>query len=321
MSVTFLTPVGALLMLGVVVPVVALLVVRRRARRVRGVLGMSEPSLRRLAISLVALLAASVLVGLAAAQPVLEQTETLRVRTDAEMFIVVDVTRSMLAQSSTGSPRRLDRAKAAASELRASLSGVPVGIASLTNRVLPHLFPSANEDVFEVTLERSIGIERPPPSSGLATLATNLSALGTLRGLRYFSPSSKKRLVVVLTDGESTAVANARVGTLFRQPPAIEAIFIQFWDRDERVFTRNVPEAQYLPDPSARSVLDGLADSTRGSVYSEGDLRAAIGKSRELLGEGPTVVRGQSGDRVALAPYLAFVAFLPLTLLLGRPDI
>ena len=319
MTLTFLTPVGALLMVALVVPLLALLLVRRRARRVRGALGVSEPSLRGPAIWLLSLLVASALVGLAAAQPVLQQTTTLPVRTDAEVWFVLDVSRSMLAQADPGSPARLDRAKAAAKTFRGSLSHMPVGIASMTTRVLPHLFPGANEDVFQTTLDRSLGIERPPPPSGLATVATDLSSLGMIRGLRYFSPVTKKRLVVVFTDGESAAVSNARLGTLYRQSPAIGLIFVHFWDGAERVFTRNTPEAQYLPDPSARSTLDRLAESTRGSVYSEGDLGAAARKGRELLGDGPTVVRGESGRRLALAPYLAFFAFLPLTLLLGRP--
>ena len=245
----------------------------------------------------------------------------MRVRTDAEVWLVLDVSRSMLAQTDSGSPRRFDRAKNAANEFRASLSGVPVGIASMTTRVLPHLFPGTNEDVFQATLDRSLGIERPPPPSGLTTVATDLSSLGTIRSLRYFSPSAKRRLVVVFTDGESTAVSNARVGTLFRRPPAIGLIFVQFWDEDERVYARGVPEARYRSDPTARATLDRLAGSTRGSVFSEGDLRTAIQEGRRRLGDGPTIVRGDSRSRFALAPYLAFVAFLPLTLLLGRPDI
>ncbi len=321
MSLTFLTPVGALLMLAVVLPLGALYLVRRRARRVRGALGMSEPPRRGLATWLLALLVASALVGLAAAQPVLEQTKTLPVRTDAEVWFVLDVSRSMLAQADASAPKRFDRAKAAASTFRLALSQLPVGIASMTTRVLPHLFPGANEDVFSTTLDRSLGIERPPPPSGLATVATDLSSLATIRGLRYFSPATKKRLVVVFTDGESSAVSNARVGTLYRQRPAIDSIFVHVWDRDERVYARGVPEAQYLPDPTARSTLDQLAESTSGYVYAEGDLGAATRKGRELLGDGPTVVRGESGRRVALAPYLAFCAFLPLMLLLGRPDI
>ena len=322
MTLTFLTPVGALLALAFIVPLVALLLVRRRARRVRRSLGVSEPSRIGLALWVLSLLVASALVGLAAAQPVLAQTTTLRVRTDAEVWFVLDVSRSMLAQADPGSPTRFARAKTAASRFRASLSGTPVGIASMTTRVLPHLFPGANEDVFQTTLDRSLGIERPPPPSGLATVATDLSSLGTIRGLRYFSPSpsTKKRLVVVFTDGESTAVSNARVGTLYRQRPAIGLVFVHVWDRDERVFTRGAPEAGYLPDPAARSTLDRLAESTRGSVHSEGDLGAAVQSARDVLGTGPTVVRGESGRRHALAPYLAFVALLPLTLLLARPD-
>jgi von Willebrand factor type A domain len=319
MSLSFLTPEGVLLALGVVVPLLALALVRRRARRVRGVLGLSEPGLRRLAVALAALLTAGMLVGLAAAQPVVERTKTLEVRTDAEVFVVLDISRSMLAQEDLSSARRFDRAKAAARKLRAALQDVPVGLASLTDRVLPHLFPSADADVFEVTLERSLAIEKPPPSAGVATLATSLSSLAAIRGLRYFTPSAKKRVVVVLTDGESTPVASARVGSIYRQRPAITPVFLHFWDEDERVYTRGSPE-QYRPDESSRTVLERLADSTGGEVYSEGDVGAAIAKVRDLLGSGPTVVEGRSGDRIALAPYLAAVAFFPLALLLARRD-
>jgi von Willebrand factor type A domain len=320
MSLSFLTPEGVLLALGVGVPLVALFLVRRRARRVRNVLGLSEPSVRRLLVALAALLLAGVLVGLAAAQPVLERSRTVEVRTDAEVFVVLDISRSMLAQHDLRSARRFDRARTAASRLRAALAGVPVGLASLTDRVLPHLFPSPDEDVFEVTLERSLAIERPPPSAAASTLATSLSSLGAIRSLRYFAPSAKKRLVVVLTDGESTPVASARVGALFRRPPAIEAIFVHVWDDDERVYSRGTPEARYRPDPASRTVLERLADSTGGYVYSEDDLGAATQRARELLGSGPTVVEGRSGDRIALAPYLAAFAFFPLALLLARRD-
>ena len=259
-------------------------------------------------------------VGLAAAQPVFEWTRDRTVRTDAEAFVVVDVSRSMLAQRDLDSPMRIDRAKAAATSLRASLSDVPVGVASLTDRVLPHLFPSADHDVFEATLERSVGIERPPPRSSFLNGATSLNALATLRGLHYFTPTSTKRLAIVLTDGESQPVSNARIGGLFRRTPAIEVVFVQFWDDDEHVFTRGVPEPQYRPDPSARAALDRLAASSHGAVYSEGQLDAAASKARELLGSGPSVVEGEKAGQVALAPYLAAAALLPFGLLLWRRD-
>jgi hypothetical protein len=319
-SLTILTPLGALLALGIVVPVIALLGVRRKAARVRDALGVEQPRRRTLVAPLAALALGAALLGLAAAQPVFEWTRDRTVRTDAEAFVVVDVSRSMLAQQGTDSPQRLDRARNVASSVRASLPDIPVGVATLTDRVLPHLFPTTDQEVFEATLRRSIGIEKPPPRSSFATGATSLNALATLRGLRYFTPSSSARLAIVLTDGESQPVANARLGGLFRRAPAIEVIFVQFWNEAERVYTRDVPEPQYLPDPSARSALDRLAASTRGAVYSETQVDAVKRKARELLGDGPSVVTGEQAGELALAPYLAAAALLPFGLLLWRRD-
>jgi hypothetical protein len=226
----------------------------------------------------------------------------------------------MLAQRDLGAPTRLARAKAAATRIRASLGDVRVGVASITDRVLPHLFPSSDQEVFEATLQRSLGIEQPPPRTTFATSATSLNALATLRGLRYFTPSSTARLAVVLTDGESQPIANARLGGLFQRDPPIGLVFVQFWDEDERVYSRGVPEPQYRPDPSARAVLDRLSASTKGAVYTERELGAAIGKARDLLGEGPSVVEGRQAGQLALAPYLAAAALLPFGLLLWRRD-
>jgi von Willebrand factor type A domain len=319
-SLTILTPAGALLALAVVVPLLALLRARRKAGRVRDVLGVEQPRRRVIAVPLVALGLGAALFGLAAAQPVFEWTRDRTVRTDAEAFVVVDVSRSMLAQRGVDSPQRIERAREVATSVRASLSDIPVGVATLTDRVLPHLFPTTDQEVFEATLRRSIGIEKPPPRSSFATGATSLNALATLRGLRYFTPKSTARLAIVLTDGESQPVANARLGTLFRRAPAIEVVFVQFWNEEERVYTRGVPEPQYLPDPSARSALDRLAASVRGEVYTEGQLDAVEGKAREFLGSGPSVVTGEQAGQLALAPYLAAAALLPFGLLLWRRD-
>ena len=320
MSLTILTPLGALLAVALVVPLVAMLRARRKAGSVRAVLGVAEPGRRALAVPLAALAAGAALLGLAAAQPVFEWTRDQRVRTDAEVFVVLDVSRSMLAQPNLESPPRIERAKAAASTLRSSLSDVPVGLASLTDRVLPHLFPGTDQEVFAATLERSLGIEQPPPRASFATGATSLNALATLRGLRYFTPKSTKRLAIVLTDGESQPVSNARLGGLFRRSPAIEVVFIQFWDEDEKVFSRGVPEPQYIADPSARPALDRLAASTQGAVYAENELGAASRKAHDLLASGPSVVEGEKAGQVALAPYLAAAALLPFGLLLWRRD-
>ena len=320
MTLDFLTARDAVIAVLVLVPVAALFRVRARARQVRRTVGLVEPAARAFATGLVALLAVAAALGLAAAQPVLERTRTVSVRTDAEAFVVLDISRSMLARQGTGGAMRIQRAKSAATALRAELATVPVGIASLTDRVLPHLFPSADARVFETTLAKSVAIERPPPRSSFATGATRLEALANIRTRRYFSPSARKRLLLVLTDGETQPVVGARLGSLFRSAPAIEVVFVQFWHGDERVFTGGAAEPQYRADPSSRAVLDGIARSVSGSVYSEHELDAAGRKARELLGSGTSVVRGEYGGRTPLAPYLAAAALAPLAWLLVRRE-
>jgi hypothetical protein len=320
MSLSILTPAGALLAIGLVIPLTAMLGARRTAGRVRDRLGVAAQPRRRLAAPIAGLGLGAALLGLAAAQPVVAWTSDRRIRTDAEAFVVLDVSRSMLAQESLDDPMRVERAKAAATTIRTALSDVPVGVASLTDRLLPHLFPSTDGDVFAATLERSVGIEQPPPRSSFLTGATSLNALATLRGLRYFHPRTEKRLAVVLTDGETQPVANARIGGLFRRVPPIETVFVQFWHENEKVFSRGVPEPQYIADPSARAALDRLAASVKGSVYDESEVAAAARKARALLASGSTVVEGKRAGELALAPYLAAVALLPFGLLLWRRD-
>ncbi len=319
-GVVFLSPIGVLLALGVVLPLCALYAITRRGARVRQLLGLR--SLRRLSllVPVLAAIAAALLVGLAAAQPVVEQTVDRRTRTDAEAYVVFDVTRSMLAKGSESGQSRLTRAKVFADALRAKLPTTPIGIASYTDRVLPHLFPSPDETVFRATVERAIGIERPPPRSSFLTNATSIDSLAAMPVERFFSPTAKKRLLIVLTDGESQSINIARIARVFNIPPTVKAIYVQFWHGNERVYTRGVPESQYRPDPAARANLDKLAAATRGTVYSEGEVAKVAGKARALLGTGPTVVRGTRTSRHALAPYLALAAFLPLTLLLWRRD-
>jgi hypothetical protein len=320
MDLIFLSPRGALVAVGVLVPLLALLFVRRRAGRVRTTLGLVEPRAAGLVAAVAAMIAAGACVGLAAAQPVVEQTTQVRMRTDAEAYVVLDVSRSMLAKRGAGGATRFERAKTTAVALRSALPEIPVGVVSLTDRALPHLFPSIDQDVFDATIDRSLGIERPPPRSSFASLATSLEALTTIRTHRFFAPASRKRLLLVLTDGESQPVAGARLGTLFRRPPAIDVVFVHFWHQDERVFTAGAPEPQYRPDRSARVVLDGLAKLLSGEVYAESEAGAAVEKAREVFGSGPTVVRGEQSGEIALAPYLAGAVLAPLALLLWRRE-
>lgn len=319
-EVTLLTPLGLALALGAVVPLVALRLVRDRAEAVREAIGLPEPPVRDRVVPIAAILAAACLLGLAAAQPRIEWTSVRDVRPDAEVFVVVDTSRSMLARRRPGAPIRFDRARSAAFSVRAGLQEFRVGVASFTDRVLPHLFPSADEDVFRATLLRSLGIDRPPPRGTFSTTATRLEALETIVSQRYFSREVRRRLIVVLTDGESVPISGARIAASFRRPPGVGSVFVHFWNEEESVYVGGSPEPQYRPDPGARSILDSAAETLGGAVFGERELGAAIAQARDLLGSAETVAEGDRRNRLALAPYLAGAAFLPLALLLWRRD-
>jgi hypothetical protein len=320
MDLGFATPAAALLALAIALPLAALLAVRLRAQGIRRALLLPEPSRRSRRLPLAALGLIAALIGLAAAQPVIQRDAKQRVRTDAEAWVVIDTTRSMLAQADPDSRIRLDRAKAAARSVRDTLPNVPVGIASLTDRVLPHLFPTTDEDVFHATLEKAVAIENPPPQSGFLAQVTRLDALGAMSSLNFFSPTASRRVIVVVTDGESLPFSPDRVAKRLGGPPRVDAVFVHVWGEEERVFTRGVPEPQYRPDPTSRPTLDTLASVMDTSVYSDGDAGAAAARARELIGTGPTIEEGERRVRYALSPYLAGAAFVPLALLLWRRE-
>lgn len=319
-EVTLLTPSGLLLALGVVVPLLASGVVRRRGSVLRRELGLPHPApfTRRLPTGL--LLIAAALLGLAAAQPRVEWMSERTVRTNAEVLVVLDTSRSMIARADLRAPTRFERARRAALRFRGAFDDVPVGLASLTDRVLPHLFPSVDDDVFVATLQRSLGVDRPPPQGSFLTTATRLAALETVVTRRYFSPTARTRLVFVLTDGETVPVSGAKLAAAFRRPPRVETIFLHVWGGDERVYSGGRPEPQYRPDPRSRGILAVAARALGGHVFRESDVAGATAKARELLGGGPTRVEGERRNRLALAPYLTGAVFLPLGLLLWRRD-
>ena len=110
----------------------------------------------------------------------------------------------MLASSGTGARRlRLARDGGVPSELRARLSDHAVGIASFTDRVLPHLFPSANGRCVRATVERVDRDRATAARVELPTNATSIDSLAAVRSQRFFAPRATQRMLIVLTDGES----------------------------------------------------------------------------------------------------------------------
>ncbi|HSG12431.1 MAG TPA: VWA domain-containing protein [Gaiellaceae bacterium] len=317
MDVSLVTPLGILFALTCALPLAALALRERRLRSVRRALGIAEPTLRSRAPVLAALVGVPLLLGLAATQPVVETTRTVNARTDVQAFVVLDVSRSMLASEAAGAPTRLERARVLASRLRQELPEVPIGIASLTDRALPHLFPTVDAQVFDATLQRAVDIEKPPSSSTYVTVATKLDALRSVPEKSYFPPTAKKRVLVVLTDGESQAVEGG-LATAFELEPAIESVLVRIGDESEAIYETGVPEGGYTPDPRAPTTAARAAELMGGKVFRESDYPGALEAVRTAVGTGETVALEESADRLALMPWVTLLALVPLFVLLFR---
>ena len=312
-SLTLLTPLGALAIAAVVLPLAAIAEAARRLRATRTALGLRTPRPGGDLVALAALVGTFVLLALAATQPALSHDTVTRVRKDAQALFVLDTSRSMAASSSKNGPTRLARAKAAAIALRASIPDVEAGVATLTDRVLPNLLPVADRPSFDATVRRSVGIEEPPPRS--TTLrATSFSALGAIPSSGFFASSAKKRAIVVLTDGESNGFDPSALG---RSLAGTGVVVVHVGNSGESVFGRSGrPETGYRPDPNASTALDSLAAATGGDrAFGEDELGAAGKQLTSLLGTGPTVAAvARTRRETPLGPFVALLALLPLVL-------
>jgi hypothetical protein len=257
-----------------------------------------------------------VLLGLAAGQPVLGTERSVKERTDAEAFFVMDTSRSMLAAEGPEATTRFERAVEAASAIRDRIPEVRSGIVSMTDRLLPHALPTTDRRVFETTLRRSIGVELPPPAFTYSTYATGYDTLAGIPQRRYFSQTAKKRVLVVLTDGESRPFG-AQLGAAFPGKPPIETVLVRFGNTDERIYATGEAES-YVPAKNSEQTMGRVAELVDGQAFSEDELSAAGDAVAEIVGEGATSNRTIPGARVALMPWVTLAAFLPLGFLLWR---
>lgn len=315
--ITLLSPVAGLIALAAVVPIVMLGQALERARLVRAHLQLPEPAqARRLLV--VAVVALAVLVGLAATQPVWAQTRTQRVRKDAEAYIVFDISRSMLASVGPSGETRLERAKNEALRLRMQLPEIRVGIASMTDRTLPHLFPSPDQNAFRATVAQAINIEQPPPIAQFRTVGTTLAALSTVPLRGFFSQSATKRVMIVYTDGESRKFDIGGLAVVLRRAPSIRPVFVHTWDAHELVYSGAGAEPDYRPGAGSGEVLERTAKAAGGAAFEERDAGQAASAVRDYLGAGPTVAEREAQNELSMGPFVLALAALPLLYLLLR---
>ncbi len=212
----------------------------------------------------------------------------------------------MLASSGAGGSTRLERARGVAVELRATIPQVPAGLAGMTDRTLPYLFPTLDQQAFGSTLREAVEIESPPPQQ-VTRVATSFDALASLGARGFFERGLDRRVCVVLTDGESAPFAGADRGC--------RLVVVQLWDPDERIYGNGRAEPQYRPDEAAPALASRL-----GEVAREDDL----GRARDLLGaavgDGPVrTVAGSSRSTFELGPYAALAGLALVLWLLFAP--
>lgn len=300
------------------VPLVAFVRTEQRAARVRELLRLAPPGGSQTQ-TVGAIVVLAVLVGIGAAQPVLEETREQAARLDAKAFFVIDTSRSMLASSEPGDDTRFERAQAAAIRFRDGLVTVPVGLASLTDRVLPLVFPTANRDTFVSTLRLALGVDRPPSSEAGDVRATKFSALAAV-GDRNFFRGAERRLTVVLSDAETTTFDSSVLSLAFDEGN-VDLIVLRFGREGERVYGPGGAPEPYDADPDSAEAAQRLASAVGGEAFHEDDLDAAIGAARRRIGEGETAVRSEQSDLEPLGPYVFLAALLPLGFLLHRRNL
>jgi hypothetical protein len=313
---TFLSPEAAIVGLAVGVPVVALLLAESRARIARAVLKLPAPFARGWPY-VAAIVAFAALVSIGAAQPVLERERTRAVRSDAEAIFAFDTTRSMGASSSAGTETRFERSVRLGKELRAALPDLRVGIVSVTDRVLAHLFPTANQQSFVLTVDKALGVERPASALRGDALGTRLEALTELPKEGFFAPGSRYRVLVVFTDAESQPFSRAFLADSFRNS-RIETIMIRIGTDRERVYENGAPDPRYVPEEGAAESAESFAEATGGAAFEEDELGKAVEAARRGAGEGRPRAESREVEPTPLASYAFAAAFLPLAFLLWR---
>jgi hypothetical protein len=311
LGLTFLTPVAALVGLVGALPLAAWALGRRRGARTARALELPT-GVHGDWIAPGALVLLSALLALAAAQPVRAHTVKREVRTDAAALYVIDTSLSMRAASSAHAPDRLAQARRIALAMQAALPDIPAGVASFTDRVLPDLFPTADTSAFASTVTDAVAIDAPPPRDE-NTRATTFAALGEPAHSGFFAKAATRRVLVVVTDGESRAFDAAGLARTLASQPATKLVAIRVGSSGDRIWQGGKADPAYTPAADAQRSLEALTNAT-GTLAS--GPAAGVRAVRAALGRGHEARQGTTSGRRALAPYLLALALVPLGALL-----
>jgi hypothetical protein len=219
----------------------------------------------------------------------------------------------MLAASSAEGPPRYRRAVTYAHRLHAALPELAVGVSSLSNRLLPYLFPTVDDRSYDAVLDQAYGVQRPPPALDTDHWVTSFDELHEVAARRFFTPEVRKRVVVVLSDAE-TRLFDARGVLRDLQHRGTTPIVVRFWRSNERIFRHDGAPESYRATQGDE--LRKLRDAG-WQAYAETEFDAVVRGIRRTVGSGPVARVGYLRRETSIAPMLALAALAPLLLVLA----
>jgi hypothetical protein len=162
-------------------------------------------------------------------------------------------------------------------------------------------------------VERGVAIEDPPPVTQAAN-ATSYTALDNIASGDYFTRRTTRRVIVLLTDGESNPFDPAQLAHKLSPQAGYRFLAIRFWNQNEAVFDPDGRrEPGYHPDPTGRVLLAQLASALGGRSFEESQSNsAAASYLRQIVGRGSVGRAHGMPGRQVLAPYVAGLAILLL---------
>ncbi len=318
----------------------------RRGRRAAAALGLLRAPRRPTMVAAAVAATAVALLGLAVSQPAIESRSTRSVRSTSEVIYVVDVSRSMRAAPAVGEPTRLDTAREVVAAIQASVADVSAGLAGMTDRLLPFLFPTADPETFDQVLRRSVLPEAPPPGE-TNTVATTFDALPAVGADGFYGRTAKQRACVFVTDGEArtgggegetetglepvssgrlggpsqgalggapdaaTRGSLASVGAALGGQRGCELVVVRVGSGSDRIFGEGGKvEGQYRPDGAAADKVRQLAEAAGGRAFDSASVADAARAVADTVETGPRRSVGVGRSLVRLTPWSALLGVL-----------
>jgi hypothetical protein len=320
----------ALFALGLLAPLAGFEWIRlRRERRAARAVGLQPQRLWRALRNGVCAGIVIALTAFAASEPSLQRTTRVQLRADAEVYLFVDSSASMLASASSKSPTRLQQARSAGADFARDLpADLPLGAGALPQAPLPLTAPNGDRQLFLTAIDNMTTPGSLPEHLYGGRTATDFSNLTTLTSTHFFLPKTRRRIVVVLSDSEGPSFDTASTaGSLKRAH--IHLVFVRFGSPQDRIWLhpqrrRPIMDTKYVPDLSDLGEVHLLAGETGGAFYEQRDIGQAVDKVDRLAGHGPdrsseplSLYADSLGPYVLLAalPFLAWLAgaLLPLS--------